>query len=670
MADTHLLFERAPALDANLVFGEGVPVAATNIALQGTLPGLTARLSLIPGVDATLQATLPGLTASIRLAPRTDATLQGTLPALVAAIDLRIAVPVLLHASLPGLSFAAEASYHTNTQRPTVAQLHHTAQISQPTNTGLTQPEQHARPTNTGAAGVFTEAASNPTGVASGFDNALARPVPATAPFQDGTRARSDLTETTHDGDAQWLRFFSQFQEADRVYSRLFGAFADGIKTPSTGKVHKFQEGRPYRSTRYTGRAAPATPLPKYWQGEFQEAWPPPPGQYAPPLPPIPEPVYWGGDLVFMCPPISAPIFVFGATQCAPTTPAATLAILPARFYMAVHSLTAQHLPSLAPVPIFDVSLSADAGSFAWTFSASAPASVFDQLAPSAGLPAQIRITLDGLAFVFIVDSLQREEKFGQRGVKIAGRSATALLARPYAREAARMNIEARTAQQLAAEALDLSGAGLSWGLTDWLVPAGAWSHSGTPLAAVQAIVEAAGGYLQSHRSAATLLARHPYPTLPGGVPGGPWNWGGAFAPDVELAPDAIITAGIERRDGPDINAVYVSGTSQGVIALVKRIGTAGEKLAPMVTDPLITAPEAASQRGLSVLGAGGPKHLVSLSLPVLTGAGQPGVLDVGQLVQVNAAQPWRGRVRSVSVSAKLPSVRQTVALERHLEIV
>ncbi len=121
MADTHLLFERAPALDANLVFGEGVPVAATNIALQGTLPGLTARLSLIPGVDATLQATLPGLTASIRLAPRTDAALQGTMPALVAAIDLRVAVPVLLHASLPGLSFAAEASYHTNTQRPTVA---------------------------------------------------------------------------------------------------------------------------------------------------------------------------------------------------------------------------------------------------------------------------------------------------------------------------------------------------------------------------------------------------------------------------------------------------------------------------------------------------------------------------------------------------------------------
>ena len=50
------------------------------------------------------------------------------------------------------------------------------------------------------------------------------------------------------------------------------------------------------------------------------------------------------------------------------------------------------------------------------------------------------------------------------------------------------------TAQQLALQALDLTGYTLDWDLTDWLVPAGAWSHSGTPLAAVQAIVEAARG--------------------------------------------------------------------------------------------------------------------------------------------------------------------------------
>lgn len=409
---------------------------------------------------------------------------------------------------------------------------------------------------------------------------------------------------------------------------------------------------------------------------ELRAPWeigrPVPPGREVWPViiePPFPPRVP-STHLVFACPPwAGGPVhLVFGHVCGLPPGPQAPVYILPARFYMAVHTLIAHRLPDLTELSIFDVSLSADSGSFAWTFSASGPISLFDALAPDAGLPAQIRITLDGMPFVFAVDSLQREERFGKRGVRISGRSATALLARPYARETTRLSSSPATAQQLALAALEFTGVDLDWGLTDWLVPAGAWSHLGTPLGAVQAIVEAAGGYLQSHRSAATLLARHPYPELPGGVPGGPWNWGGAFAVDVELALDALITQAIERRDGPDINGVYVSGTNAGVLALVKRSGSAADKLASLVTDPLITASEAAMQRGLSVLGAAGAKHLVQIDLPILTGAGQPGVLDVGQLVQINAISPWRGRVRSVSVNAAMPKARQTVGLERHLE--
>ena len=364
----------------------------------------------------------------------------------------------------------------------------------------------------------------------------------------------------------------------------------------------------------------------------------------------------------------AAPLLIFGINPCGGITPDAPLYTLPARFYMAVHSIEAHLLPSLTPVPIFDPILTADSGSFAWTLSASGPADLFDALAPTGGLPPSIRITLDGIQWVFVVDSLQRQEQFGQRRTRLAGRSATALVGSPYQADTSRLSTTARNAQQLAADALNLTGVGLDWGITDWLVPAGAWSHTGTPLAAVQAAAEAAGGYVNSHRSAPTLLVRHPYPTLPGGIPGGPWNWGGSFAADVELAPDSIITSSIERRDGPDVNGIYISGTSQGVLALVRRSGTAGSKLANMVADPLITANAAAQQRGLSVLGAAGAKHLVQMSLPVLTGASQPGVLDVGQLVQINHSVPWRGRVRAVSVQANQPTVRQSITLERHLE--
>ena len=363
----------------------------------------------------------------------------------------------------------------------------------------------------------------------------------------------------------------------------------------------------------------------------------------------------------------------FGVSRCTGGGSGAEFVILPARVYMTVHNVYAQLLPSMANVPIFDATLSADVGSFAWSFSANGPESLFAQLARTSALPVQIKLVIDGLEWVFLVENLKRTHAFGKNGVSITGRSVTALVGEPWTRSAAYNNGSAMNAQQIAAQALDLSGVGLDWGITDWLVPAGAWSHNGSRLSAVQRVAEAAGGYLQSHRSAATLQVRHPYPLLPGGVPGGPWNWGGVTS-DIELAADAVITSGKEVKDGADIDGVYISGTNQGVIALVKRTGTAGEKLAAMQADALITHVDAATQRGLSILGTAGAKEHVTLELPVLTGSGQPGVIDVGKLVQVNEYAPWRGRVRSVSVSCTrradnepISKVAQSLTLERHL---
>ena len=59
----------------------------------------------------------------------------------------------------------------------------------------------------------------------------------------------------------------------------------------------------------------------------------------------------------------------------------------------------------------------------------------------------------------------------------------------------------------------------------------------------------------------------------------------------------------IEWLELPRYNGVYISGaTSDGVLNLVKRTGTAGDVLAPMVSDPLNTHADASRQRGLAVL--------------------------------------------------------------------
>ena len=339
--------------------------------------------------------------------------------------------------------------------------------------------------------------------------------------------------------------------------------------------------------------------------------------------------------------------------------PEAALYILPARFYMTQHSFTVERVSDSAPVHLREVTISADEGSFAWVLTGIGPRDLFDQLAPTGTVPAQLRVTIDGLSWVFIVEGLRESGEFAKRSATITGRSATALIGAPWRLATMRSNDEARTAQQLAGEALEFTGVDLDWGITDWLVPAGAWNHQGTPLAAVQSIAEAAGGYVLSHREDATLLVRHPYQVAP-------WDWSSGVA-DVELPPDVLITTSNERRDGPDINGVYVSGTTHGVLALVKRTATAGDKLASLVTDPLITHVDVARQRGLSIVGTAGAKVFQTVNLPVLTGPGEPGVLEIGQLVQVNDTVPWRGRVRAVSVRAQMPRVRQDVMLERRL---
>lgn len=640
---TDLIFCEAPLVggqSVDLVFGTGpaLPLLAdVTVSFTAVMPGPLGHISLAAGVGLAFAATLSRMTGS------------------------------------------AGVVYASGTERPTVAQARTVAQAAATVECGISQPESHAAHSSTGVLSTWLDAQTISESRTSTFANGDFMPENLRTGFDDGSPTRHATRAAMQEGARQWLRFYSRFQEADRLAAaRLQGAFQDGLHDRRTTVQSAFQEAARRAALRYQGTARPAVPTTLNRQSQFQEAWVPRPGQYVPPIIPPPQPEYWGTALVFRCPPLTVPRLLFGPTQCGPgLADSALLQILPARFYMAIHSIYAQRLPDLADIPIFEATVSADSGSYCWSLSASGPTSLFELLAPVDGLPAQIKITLDGLPWVFAVDAISRSAAFGKTGVNVQGRSVTALIAAPYLRSESRIEPDDKTAQQLAL--IDLAGTGidLDWGtgagplanggLVDWFVPAGAYSRQGTALEAVSRIVQAAGGYLQSHRSEPTLLARHPYGQRVGDVSGAPWNWG-LGAADVELAPDALITESIQRQDGPSINAVYVSGTSHGVLALVKRSGTAGDKLAAMVTDSLITHTDAARQAGLAILGAAGHKYAVSLDLPVLTGTGQPGVLAVGQLVQVNAAVPWRARVRGVSVSAKQPTLRQSITLERHLE--
>ena len=117
--------------------------------------------------------------------------------------------------------------------------------------------------------------------------------------------------------------------------------------------------------------------------------------------------------------------------------------------------------------------------------------------------------------------------------------------------------------------------------------------------------------------------------------------------------------------DRPNYNGVWVSGTSTGVLAHVRRAGTQGDILAQMITDPLITHADAARQRGISILGNTGRVVKISLDLPVLP---ETGIIPPGKFVRYTDNGVSRiGLTRGVSATTSGVTVRQQIEIESHV---
>ena len=324
-----------------------------------------------------------------------------------------------------------------------------------------------------------------------------------------------------------------------------------------------------------------------------------------------------------------------------------------------VHTVAVVDLRDNAVLQFDSMSIATDAGSVCWTLNASAPAEAFDRFTADGDLPV-ISVTIDGMVWRFLVEGVSRSRDFGSTNVSITGRSITITAGDPYQFPVNWINEGPASAAQLADQAQLYTQMEVVWGLDDWLVPDRVWTFTGTPLSVVKRVAESVAAVVVSDRAEFRVSVLPRYRVLPNEWPTVP--------PDVEIHLAAVVTDSYTRADQPAYNGVYVSGQQQGVVGHVYLEGTLGDKLAPMVSDLLLTDTAAARQRGVAILGASGPQATVQMTLPVLVGAGLPGVLALGAICHVVDAGTlsWWGMVRSVSVSVSLPSVSQTVTLERH----
>jgi hypothetical protein len=200
----------------------------------------------------------------------------------------------------------------------------------------------------------------------------------------------------------------------------------------------------------------------------------------------------------------------------------------------------------------------------------------------------------------------------------------------------------------------------LDWQIQDWLVPADAWLFGGSYIGALRYIAEAARAYIQPHPTDKVLRVLPLYPHAP-------WDWATLLTPDIELPAAVAAVVNVEEVMRPRYNQVFVGGVGKGVFGPVVRGGTVGDKVAPQVLHPLITAAEAHIQCGRGVLSDTGLQEHFAVQTMVLP---ETGIILPGKVLRfVDEDGPHLGIVRNTSVQMqKWPELSQTLGVETHVE--
>lgn len=592
-------------------------------------------------------------------APDAVFSADAELPGLDVGGPLRYAARLSSAADLPGLDVAGALAWDANVARPLMGQA--------------TSRYQRARGIAAGARSRWQHSERVAAAVGARWQLAVGLAAPVTARWQQSQALRSAAAARYQHALGLLAQAGSRYQHAAALRAFAMGRYqqAAPIGVQARSSYQHMLQLRPAARGRYqiaapiaspaSGRFRGAVPVGIGIRNRYQIAWWPQAGMHVPLVPPGVDPAdpcydpatlsrlvfedAWANDgrLVFLC--------IGRGVQ-----PPGTIVVPVRRAYIVINNTYLTRISDGAPIPVHSMGLSLDAGSWTWGFDATLPAVAQALVEPTANGPVELAAFVNGTEFRVLAEEISSERVFLSKQIRVSGRGANARLDSPFAPQQIFANTAMRTTEQLMGDVLTINGVPLGYSvdyqITPWVVPAGGFVHLGTYISALTAIANAGGGYLRPHPSLQKFDVLHRYPTAP-------WE---------PVTPGIILPAAVTTRESitwvekPDYNRVFVSGQDTGVLGDVRRQGTAFDKAAPMVVDPLITDAAAAQQKGLEVLGNTGRQYEVGLRLPVLA---QTGVIQPGVYVQyVDGAITRTGIVRSTQVEVGEIDVYQTIGVE------
>lgn len=598
----------------------------------------------------------------------TNATFIATLPSLrFNAIVLPLA-NITLHTTLPALEITCEGDYQSHAVRPVVGCHTSDWQLTKNLKSGV-QDHQDKTVINHAYSAQSWDPAAACLADFRDFhagDLLISRLVITSSYQQPMTTSPGDIRVGYEDAIRLSMTRLIDYKDAQYdVWISLSLGHQDGWHGHRNSSQSTYTQAIPHSGVRQFEAIQAATGSNIPWITYWQPSMLPPPGVHSsnPEITPATQECYSPSSaLLFSISTTSDADLLFICDHHNERAPEHESVIVPVRrLYFVINNVTLHRIADGLEVPVFTLSLSFDVSSWTCGFEATLPTRAESLIDTGLhGGPVELMATINGIPFRLIAENINRERSFSESTIKISGRGRNAVLGSPYAPVLSFNNTEPRTAQQLMDDILTINGVSLgwsvNWNLTDWNIPAGLFAKQGTWIDALTSITSAVGGYLLPHRTEQTLKALPLYPSVP-------WTWD-TVTPDIVLPADIIARESIRWIDKPLYNRVFISGQEVGVLGQVTRTGTAGNNLAPMVVDPLITETAAARQRGIAILSDTGRQIEMSLRLPILT---ETGIIEPGAFIEYQDGNVTRlGLVRSTRIDAGWPDVWQTLGVQCH----
>jgi len=336
------------------------------------------------------------------------------------------------------------------------------------------------------------------------------------------------------------------------------------------------------------------------------------------------------------------------------------------RVYFIMNSFSLIRTSDSQQIKCTSINIKQDIDSWCWSFNATIPASALPLVNPVSE-PVEILATINGHSWLLMVESWRENLSFGKGQYTISGRSTSAELAAPYAPLITGVYDEGMLNTAICEDQLSNTGWDMDWDNYEntWIITANALSfNNSSALKVCQSIAEAVGGRLQTAPNEAKITVVPRLHSLP-------WEWSDTTA-DLAISDYVVKQLSREFMPGLSYDAVFVSGTTQGVLCKITREGFAGDNIAPMVTDALMTDVYPATERGRMIIGQSGNWSRETLELPLTASGDLPGLLETGMLVSMTeGTEEWKGQVSSIEVSAGWEAraglkVRQSVGVERY----